>query len=144
MDPNGLRSMDQNTEPATHHQTGSAANLGNKPSSFHHDHLHPSEDDDNNLPPLVPHKETNPDDLDDDSSPILQELQPGPIHPNPHQINLAQHQQWHSKLQKQMVLHFQECNEFLPSIDPIHAAMLTIDRSIFQLSTVCNPPHPSH
>ena len=136
MDPNGLCSTDENTEPATHHQTGSAANLGNNPSSFHNDHLHPStaptpshtsDDDDHEPPPLITRPETHSDDFDDGPPPLPAEPRHGPIHPNPHQINLAQHQQCHTSLQKQMALYFQECDECPPSIDPIQTAMLTID-----------------
>jgi hypothetical protein len=136
MDPNGLCSTDENTEPATHHQTGSAANLGNNPSSFHNDHLHPStaptpshtsDDDDHEPPPLITRPETHSDDFDDGPPPVPAEPRHGPIHPNPHQINLAQHQQCHTSLQKQMALYFQECDECPPSIDPIQTAMLTID-----------------
>ena len=75
-----------------------------------------SDDDDIELPDLIPRPETHPDDFDH-----------GHIHPNPHQINLAQHQKCHTSLLKEMTLHFQECDECPPSIDPIHTAMLAID-----------------
>jgi hypothetical protein len=128
MDPNGLRSMDENTEPTTHHQTGSAANLGNRPSAFTDDHLQAKQstvdDDDDEPPPLIPRPETH---SDIDHFPQTLDLQEaGPIHPNPHQINMVHSHQCHTSLLKQMTLHFQECDEHPPSIDPIQTAMLTI------------------
>ena len=157
MDPNGLRNLDDNTEPATRHQTGSAAHLGHQPSTFIDQTIQiaspqphasiPSilppaaadddDDDDDEPPPLIARPQTYPDDNDD--SPRQHDLQPGPIAPNPHQINMVHHQQCHTSLQKQMALYFQECNECTPSIDPIQAAMLTIDSS-----TTENPDDTTH
>ncbi|KAI2513173.1 Mitochondrial protein [Fragilaria crotonensis] len=54
-------------------------------------------------------------------------IQHGPTPPTPHQINFVTHQQHHSQLHKMMTIYFQECNEDLPTIDPIHSAMMTID-----------------
>ena len=56
-------------------------------------------------------------------------MQPGPIIPNPHQTNMAYHQQDYTGLCKQMALYFQECDECPPSSDPIHTAMMAIDKT---------------
>ena len=136
LDPNGLQTID-NSEPSFTHQTGSAANLGIHPSSFI----------DNDLPcdNQPPRENTETDDTDDDLPQLIErppytddddtnqdhntDLQPGPIPPMPHMINLIQHQKKHTRLQKDMTLYFQECAEPLPSLDPIQTAMLAIDAS---------------
>ena len=121
--PNGLRSIQENTEPSTIHQTGSAANLGNPPSSFVNVTI-PQQDstDDDDLPDLIPRPTTNDDDE-------IMDNRHGPTPPSPHQVNYVHHQTRHSDLQKQMTIYFQECDECPPSIDPIQSAMLTIDKS---------------
>ena len=139
--PNGLRTIEENSEPSTYHQTGSAANLGNPPSTFI----------DN--PSLSTNTAALPDTLDDDDD--LQELisipptapgmehaitQHGPTAPTPHQINYVSHQERHSTLHKMMTIYFQECNEDLPSIDPIHSAMMTIDSSPTQHQDTSTEP----
>jgi hypothetical protein len=48
--------------------------------------------------------------------------QHGPAPPSPHHVNFAHHQQGHAILQKMMTIYFQEYNEDLPTIDPIHSA----------------------
>ncbi len=55
--------------------------------------------------------------------------QHGPTPPTPHHVNLAHHQQRLSVLQKMMTIYFQECNEDLPTMDPIHSAMMTVDNN---------------
>ncbi|KAI2506225.1 Reverse transcriptase (RNA-dependent DNA polymerase) [Fragilaria crotonensis] len=118
--PNGLRNTADNSEPATFHQTGSAADLGNPPSHF----LDASE-----LPTslvALPDASHNDD-------------QHGPTPPTPHQVNYIGHQHCHSNLQKMMTLYFQECNEDPPSIDPIHTAMLTIDNATISQEEPAEP-----
>jgi hypothetical protein len=68
-------------------------------------------------------------------------IQHGPTPPTPHQINFVTHQQHHSQLHKMMTIYFQECNEDLPTIDPIHSAMMTIDNSPSNNSQA-NPQEP--
>ncbi|KAI2494359.1 ABC transporter B family member [Fragilaria crotonensis] len=116
MDPNGLENV-ENSEPTIIHQTGSVANLGINPSSFI------EEPTNNDKHPLPIETINNDDDTDDD------DLQPGPTPPAPQLLNLTHHQKRHTPLQKEMTLYFQECAESLPSIDPIHTAMLTLDAS---------------
>ena len=137
MNPTGLRTIEDNTEPSTFHQTGSAAHLGNRPSSFIDDTIQIStplqhinapnmsttdEEENDKSTSIIPHT------LETSSLPFPESLH-GPIHPNPHQINMVQHQHRHTPLQKQMALYFQECNECPPSIDPIQTAMLTVDHT---------------
>jgi hypothetical protein len=55
--------------------------------------------------------------------------QHGPTPPTPHHVNLAQNLHCHSILQKMMTIYFQECNEDLPTMDPIHSAMMTVDNT---------------
>ena len=130
--PSGLRNMDDNTEPATHHHTGSAANLGIPPLCFVDDNHQPyaHDDDNDDIPDLIPRSSTagDPHHNDDDDAQPPPKMQQGPIIPNPHRINMAYHQQLHNRLCKQMALHFQECDKCPPSIDPIHSAMMTIDK----------------
>ncbi|KAI2495104.1 hypothetical protein MHU86_19418 [Fragilaria crotonensis] len=125
--PHGLRDTPENSEPSTHHQTGSAANLGNPPSTFidtsnHHSSL-----------PAIPETDDNAHEDDPPPSTLaaIKHTTPphGPTPPTPHQINFVTHQQHHSQLHKMMTTYFQECNEDLPTIDPIHSAMMTIDNS---------------
>ncbi|KAI2504408.1 hypothetical protein MHU86_10087 [Fragilaria crotonensis] len=125
--PHGLRDTPENSEPSTYHQTGSAANLGNPPSTFidtsnHHSSL-----------PAIPETDDNAHEDDPPPSPLaaIKHTTPphGPTPPTPHQINFVTHQQHHSQLHKMMTIYFQECNEDLPTIDPIHSAMMTIDNS---------------
>jgi hypothetical protein len=128
--PADLRNIEENTEPATHHQSGSAANLGNHPSSFVDEIQHTSAPNDedvyDDLLYLIPRTSIN--ECNDDGPPTLPDRLPEPIPPNPHQINMTQHQQGHSSLQKQMAIFVQECDEHLPSIeDPIQPAMMTIE-----------------
>ncbi|KAI2509904.1 Reverse transcriptase (RNA-dependent DNA polymerase) [Fragilaria crotonensis] len=130
--PNGLCNTPENSEPSTFHQTGSAANLGNPPSTFI--------DDTNPLPSLTAIPESTDDNTDEQPPGTMPNpthadhyneaiIQHGPTPPTPHQINFVTHQQHHSQLHKMMTIYFQECNEDLPTIDPIHSAMMTIDNS---------------
>ena len=137
LDPNGLQTND-NSEPSTTHQTGSAANLGIYPSSFIDDHSndnqpppeHPETDNtDEDLPSLIERSSNTDDDTTNQDHTSI-DLQPGPIAPMPHMLNLIQHQKKHTRLQKDMTLYFQECAEPLPSFDPIQTAMLAIDASV--------------
>jgi hypothetical protein len=57
------------------------------------------------------------------------DITPGPTPPTPQLSNLAFHQLRHTPLHKDMTLYFQECAESLPSVDPIHTAMLAVDAS---------------
>jgi hypothetical protein len=118
--PNGLRNTADNSEPATLHQTGSAADLGNPASHF----IDASE-----LPTsllALPDASHNAD-------------QHAPTPPTPHQVNYIGHQHCHSNLQKLMTIYFQECNEDPPSIDPIHTAMLTIDNATISQEEPAEP-----
>jgi hypothetical protein len=127
--PNGLRNTEENSEPSTYHQTGSAANLDQPPSTFI-DEAHspstlaniPETTDDDAQPPILP---TGLNPTFDEHAPIPNQHRPTP--PTPHHVNLAPHQQRHSVLQKMMTIYFQECNEDLPTMDPIHSAMMTVD-----------------
>jgi hypothetical protein len=128
--PNGLRNTEENSEPSTFHQTGSAANLGQPPFTFIVE---------------APTLTTIPDTTDDDQSdklpllptginPTFDEHAPipnhhGPTPPTPHHVNLAHHQYRHYILQKMMTIYFQECNEDLPTMDPIHSAMMTVENA---------------
>ena len=109
LDPNGLTNID-NSEPSIVHQTGSAANLGIRPSTF----MEGNEDQ----------QTTAAEDNDEITE---NDVQPGPTPPNPHFLNFIQHQRHHTPLQKDMNLYFQECSEPIPSFDPIQTAMLAID-----------------
>jgi hypothetical protein len=120
----------RNTEPSTYHQTGSAANLGQPPSTFIVE---------------APSLTTIPESTDDDQSDQLPLLPTGinpsfyehapiskqqrPTLPTRHHVNLAHHQHRHSILLKMMTIYFQECNEDLPTMDPIHSAMMTVDNT---------------
>ena len=77
------------------------------------------------MPPLM----ERPDTIDDRNTTQDHsiDLHPGPIPPTPHMLNLVQHQQKHSRLQKDITLYFQECAEPLPTFDPLQTAMLAID-----------------
>ena len=79
------------------------------------------------MPPLM----ERPDTIDDRNTTQDHsiDLHPGPIPPTPHMLNLVQHQQKHSRLQKDITLYFQECAEPLPTFDPLQTAMLAIDTS---------------
>ncbi|KAI2493944.1 hypothetical protein MHU86_20586 [Fragilaria crotonensis] len=142
--PNGLCNTPENSEPSTFHQTGSAANLGNPPSTFI--------DDTNPLPSLTAIPESTDDNTDEQPPGTMPNpthadhintaiIQHGPTPPTPHQINFVTHQQHHSQLHKMMTIYFQECNEDLPTIDPIHSAMMTIDNSPSNNSQA-NPQEP--
>jgi hypothetical protein len=135
--PNGLKTIEENSEPTIVHQTGSPANLGISPSSFIEElttdddttqSTNNDQNDDFPPPPQEnPYHETEHTDenSDDDTDDII--LQPGPTPPSPHQINLIQQQKRHSALYNEMTFYFQECAESPPSVDPIHTAMLTVD-----------------
>ena len=102
MDPNGLLSTDDNTEPATHHQTGSSASLGNKPSKFINDHIHTynsSNTDSNN-------DHDNDDDDDDDDDDNLPPLihRPHPLMMTP---STAHHNLWTFNLDPSILTHFE-------------------------------------
>ncbi|KAI2494629.1 Reverse transcriptase (RNA-dependent DNA polymerase) [Fragilaria crotonensis] len=127
LDPNGLQSLD-NSEPSFTHQTGSAANLGITPSTFIEE-LHDPEPllqvQDNGTP-----SPAHPEDDINDTDPITEsDISPGPTPPTPQLINWTFHQLRHTPLHKEMTLYFQECAESLPSVDPIHTAMLAVDAS---------------
>ena len=132
---NGLHNTEENSEPSTYHQTGSAANLGQPPSTFI---------DEAPSPPLLA---TIPETTDDDQSDQLTLLptginpnfdehdptipnQHGPTPPTPHHVNLAHHHYRHSILQKLITIYFQECNEDLPTMDPINSAMMTVGNTL--------------
>ncbi|KAI2496242.1 hypothetical protein MHU86_18246 [Fragilaria crotonensis] len=134
LDPNGLQSLD-NSEPSIVHQTGSAANLGITPSTYLEE-LHDSEQllqaQDNG-----PSSTTHPEDDIDDTDPITEsDISPGPTPPTPQLINWTFHQLRHTPLHKEMTLYFQECAESLPSVDPIHTAMLAVDASTTSPPTI--------
>jgi hypothetical protein len=125
--PNQLRNTEENSEPSTYHQTGSAANLGQPPSTFIVEAPSPptlttipetTDDDQSDQLPLLP---TGINPTFYEHAPISKQQRPTP--PTPH------HQHRHSILQKMMTIYFQECNEDLPTIDPIHSAMMTVDNT---------------
>ena len=68
--PTGLRTIEESTEPATRHQTGSKANLGHYPSSFvdEPEYTLPriDEDDDDDIPDLIPKSTVNQLDNEDE------------------------------------------------------------------------------
>jgi hypothetical protein len=105
-----LRNTEENSEPSTFHQTGSAAKLGKPPSTFILE------------APTPPTLTTIPDTTDDAQSdklpllpvginPTFDEHDPipnqhGPTPPTPHHVNLAHHQHRHSILQKMRTIYF--------------------------------------
>ncbi len=126
MDPNGLQTSSDNSEPSIVHQTGSAANLGHSPSTFIEepkDSEQPIQEQDS-ATSLIVHQQYD----DDETDPITgYDIYLGPTPPTPQMINLTQHQKRHTPLQNEMTLYFQECAESPPSVDSVHTAMLTID-----------------
>jgi hypothetical protein len=132
--PNELHNTEENSEPSTYHQIGSAANLGQPPSTFIDEAPPPAtlttipettDDDQSDQLPLLP---TGINPTFDEHAPIPN--QHGPTPPTPHLVNLAHHQHCHLILQKMMTIYFQECNEDLPTMDPIHSAMMTVDNTL--------------
>jgi hypothetical protein len=94
--PNGLCNTEENSEPSTYHQTGSAANLGQPPSTFIDKAPSPptlatipetTDDDQSDHLPLLP---TGINPTFDEHAPIPN--QHGPTPPTPHHANLAHHQ----------------------------------------------------
>ncbi|KAI2496938.1 hypothetical protein MHU86_17579 [Fragilaria crotonensis] len=113
--PHGLRDTPENSEPSTYHQTGSAANLGNPPSTFidtsnHHSSL-----------PAIPETDNAHED-DPPPSPLaaIKHTTPphGPTPPTPHQINFVTHQQHHSQLHKMMTIYFKNAMKIYQLLIP--------------------------
>ncbi|KAI2497894.1 hypothetical protein MHU86_16592 [Fragilaria crotonensis] len=86
--PNGLCNTPENSEPSTFHQTGSAANLGNPPSTFI--------DDTNPLPSLTAIPESTDDNTDEQPPGTM----PNPTHADhtmKQSSNMVQHHPHHIK-----------------------------------------------
>jgi hypothetical protein len=112
--------------PRISFQTGSAANLGNSPSTFIEepkDSEQPIQQQSNTASFIANHQDDDNDTfLTTDSDTYL-----GPTAPTPQMINLTQPHKRHTPLQMEMTLYFHECAESPPSVDPIHTAMSNID-----------------
>jgi hypothetical protein len=116
LDSNGLQTSDY-SEPSIVHQTVSAANLGQSPSTFIEELKQPEQpiQDQDSATSLIEHQQDDDNDTDQATD---NDTHLGPTPPTPQMINLTQHQRRHTPQQKEMTLCFKECAESPPSVNP--------------------------